>query len=197
MLKPFNFIYTHAIVSRVPNSIKESVFKQKGAINAIELGNAREQHNEYISILRRLGLDVIELQADETLPDSIFIDCNAIILNGIALLTKPYLASRKKETDIVKSILKKEGLNVVEIIDPIATIDASDVLFTGREFFVGISKRTNIIGAKAFAAIFPEIPVSSIKIKRGLFLKAYVTMAGPDLLAISDSDVAKDILKVN
>jgi dimethylargininase len=36
-----------------------------------------------------------------------------------------------------------------------ATLDGSDVLFTGREFFVGLSKRTNILGAKALASAFP------------------------------------------
>lgn len=56
-------------------------------------------------------------------------------------------------------------MNIVEIKDPVAIIDASDVIFTGREFFVGISKRTNIVGAKAVAAAFPEYPVSLIKVK--------------------------------
>ncbi len=88
-------------------------------------------------------------------------------------------------------------MNIIEITDPIATIDASDVLFTGREFFVGLSKRTNILGAKALASAFPDIPVSSIKLKRGFHLKAYVCVAGPDLLAFGSSDIAKEVLKVN
>ena len=85
---------------------------------------------------------------------------------------------------------------MVEINDPLATLDASDVLFTGREFFVGLSKRTNIIGAKALAAAFPDIPVASIKLKRGAHLKAYVSMAGPDILAFGKSETAQEILKV-
>ena len=51
--------------------------------------------------------------------------------------------------------MRKEGLNIIEITDPMATLDGSDVLFTGREFFVGLSKRTNILGAKALASAFP------------------------------------------
>jgi dimethylargininase len=61
-------------------------------------------------------------------------------------------------------VLKKEGMNIVEINDNQAIIDASDVLFTGREFFVGLSKRTNISGAKMVASTFPEYPVSIIKV---------------------------------
>ena len=76
--------------------------------------------------------------------------------------------------DIIKSILRKEGLNIVEVLDSIATIDASDVLFTGREFFVGLSKRTNILGAKAVAEAFPEYPVSLIKVLIRIFLHFFV-----------------------
>ena len=46
---------------------------------------------------RKLGLDVIELQADDTLPESAFVDCISVICNGTALMAKPHLISRKKE----------------------------------------------------------------------------------------------------
>lgn len=168
MLKPFDFVYSTAIVSRVPTSLKETASKQKDAdkLHMFDINNAKEQHNDYISILRRLGLDVIELQAEETLPESVFVDSIAVVCNGTALIAKPHLASRKREVEIIKCFLKKEGLNLVEISDPIATLDAADILFTGREFFVSISKRTNIVGAKALAATFPDIPVASIKMKK-------------------------------
>ncbi|CAF0768596.1 unnamed protein product [Brachionus calyciflorus] len=198
MQNPFDFKYTHAVVCRVPNSLKEATFRQRGLskIEAIDIDKAKEDHNEYILTLRKIGLDVIELQSDDTLPDSTFIDCVSVICNGTALIAKPHLISRKKEAEIVKSVLRKEGLNIVEIKDPIATLDGSDVLFTGREFFVGLSKRTNIIGAKAVASAFPEYPVALIKLKKGVYhLKAYISVAGPDILAIGSSEIAKDILR--
>lgn len=47
---------------------------------------------------------------------------------------------------------------------------AADLVYflSGREFFVGLSKRTNILGAKAVASAFPEYPVSLIKVTRRL-----------------------------
>ena len=48
--------------------------------------------------------------------------------------------------------------------DPQAVLDATDVFFTGREFFVALSKRTNIEGAKKVAASFPDYPVSLVKV---------------------------------
>lgn len=103
MFNPFDFYYTHAVVCRVPNSLKEASFRNKDLLSAeiINIEKAREAHNDYISILRKLGLDVIELQADDTLPDSTFIDCVSVICNGTALITKPHLISRKKEVNFI------------------------------------------------------------------------------------------------
>jgi dimethylargininase len=99
MQNPFDFKYTHAIVCRVPTSLKEAAFRRKDLLKleAIDIEKAKEHHNEYILTLRKLGIDVIELQADDTLPDCAFIDCMAVICNGTALIAKPHLLSRKKE----------------------------------------------------------------------------------------------------
>ncbi len=195
---PFDFVYTHAIVCRVPTSLRENSYRHRDTRNHLDIDQAIQQHNEYILTLRKLNLDVIELQSDDTLPDSAFIDCVAVICDGTALIAQPHLVSRRRECDITKSLLRKEGLNIVEVRDPLATLDATDVFFTGREFFVALSKRTNIVGAKAVASAFPDYPVSLIRLKKGaVHLKAYVSVAGPDLLAIGSSDTAKDIIRVS
>jgi len=49
-------------------------------------------------------------------------------------------------------------------------IDGGDVLFTGREFFVGLSKTTNMAGAKAVASAFPEYPVTLLRVLSSFFL---------------------------
>lgn len=151
--------YTHAVVCRVPNSLTQAL----GAADKINLEEARREHENYVRILRSLGLDVIELPADESLPDSPFVEDTAVVANGVALICRPGHPSRKREVDVIKAILKKElRLPIMEIADPSATLDGGDVLFTGREFFVGISHRTNEAGARAVAAAFPEFPVSPV-----------------------------------
>lgn len=99
MQNPFEFKYTHAIVCRVPASLKDAAFRRKDVpkMEVIDIDKSRECHNEYILTLRKLGIDVIELQADDTLPDCAFVDCMAVICNGTALIAKPHLLSRKKE----------------------------------------------------------------------------------------------------
>lgn len=65
----------------------------------------------------------------------------------------------------IRSILKKElDLALVEIADPKAKLEGGDVLFTGKEFFVGLSDFTNESGARAVANAFPEFPCVPIRV---------------------------------
>ena len=47
-------------------------------------------------------------------------------------------------------------LTVVEMTDP-ARMDGGDVLFTGREFLVGLSDRTNQVSVSYTATFLPNI----------------------------------------
>lgn len=61
------------------------------------LFQARKQHETYVATLREIGLDVIELPADENHPDCVFVEDIAVVCNGTALLTRPGHPSREKE----------------------------------------------------------------------------------------------------
>jgi dimethylargininase len=75
------------------------------------------------------------------------------------------------QVENVRAILKKElDLALVEIADPKAKLEGGDVLFTGREFFVGISEFTNEGGAIAVAKAFPEYNCVPIKVSYSLIL---------------------------
>ena len=67
----------------------------------------------------------------------------------------------------MRAILKKE-LNqvIVEPRSPAALLSGSDVLFTGREFFVGLSSHTNTEGAVAVASTWPEYPCTPVKVSQ-------------------------------
>lgn len=66
----------------------------------------------------------------------------------------------------MRAILRKElDLALFEIADPNAKLEGGDVLFTGKEFFVGISEFTNEAGARSVANAFPEFPCVPIKVR--------------------------------
>ena len=79
------FKFTHAVVCRLPDSFEKNAVGTKGVIN---LEKAKQQHSEYVSTLRRLGLDVVELPPDEQLPDCVFVEDTAVVVNGQALITR-------------------------------------------------------------------------------------------------------------
>lgn len=181
--------YTHAIVARVPRSLNGKF--------EIKVDEARRQHENFVKLLRELGLDVIELPPDEDLPESVFIEDTAVIVNGIVLISKPGNIQRRKEVDTVRAIIKKElrPPQVLDIEDENAKLDGSDVIFTGKELFVGISKWTNEQGAKAVAECFPEYPCTAIKTPDGMHLKSLVTVAGPELLCVSTGKRSQETLR--
>ncbi|XP_011353879.2 N(G),N(G)-dimethylarginine dimethylaminohydrolase 1 [Pteropus vampyrus] len=69
-------------------------------------------------------------------------------------------------------------------------------LFTCREFFVGLSKRTNQRGAEILADTFKDYAVSTVPVADVLHLKSFCSMAGPNLIAIGSSESAQKALKI-
>ncbi|XP_064189547.1 N(G),N(G)-dimethylarginine dimethylaminohydrolase 1 isoform X2 [Anguilla rostrata] len=99
-------------------------------------------------------------------------------------------------TEAMKKALSELNLKLVEMDDEMATLDGGDVLFTGREFFVGLSKRTNQRGAEILADTFKDYAVSTVPVQEGLHLKSFCSMAGPGLIAIGSSESAQRALKI-
>lgn len=163
----------------------------------IDYDLANEELNNYIATLRMLNVDVIELCPDDELNyDSVFIGDTAVTVNGLILLCRP--RDRLNEINEVKQIVKSElNLPIIEINDETALLNGGDVLWTGREIFVGLSNETNEAGARAVAAAFPEYSVTPVKVppKANLRLKSYITMAGPDILCVNRSQEAQSMLK--
>lgn len=88
--------YTHAVVRGIPASLAKDALRMTQA--EVDLDGAREDHGEYVDILRtRLGLDVVELPADESFPDCVFVEDAAVACGDTALITRPGAESRRGE----------------------------------------------------------------------------------------------------
>uniref|UniRef100_A0A668ACR2 Dimethylarginine dimethylaminohydrolase 1 n=1 Tax=Myripristis murdjan TaxID=586833 RepID=A0A668ACR2_9TELE len=185
--------FTHAVVRGIPVSLAKEALR--GKESEVDVAKARREHEAYVEVLRmRLGLEVVELPADESLPDCVFVEDAAVVCGDTALITRPGAESRRKEA--MKCALKELDLNIVEMTDETATLDGGDVLFTGREFFVGLSKRTNQRGAEILADAFKDYAVSTVPVLEGLHLKSFCSMGGPGLIVIGSSEPAQKALKV-
>ncbi|XP_064845261.1 N(G),N(G)-dimethylarginine dimethylaminohydrolase 1-like isoform X1 [Oncorhynchus masou masou] len=187
--------FTHAVVRAIPSSLAKEALRMN--VLDVDLVKAQREHEVYVGVLKhKLGLQVIELPADESLPDCVFVEDVAVVCGDTALITRPGAESRRKETEAMRRALKELDLNIVEMSDENATLDGGDVLFTGREFFVGLSKRTNQKGAEILADVFKDYAVSTVPVTDGLHLKSFCSMGGPGLIVIGSSEPAQKALKI-
>ena len=84
------FRYSYAVLSKIP----DSCFRHKPEVDVMA---ARKEHENFVEILRELGLDVLELEAEERHPDCCKVDDTAVIINGTALLCNPFGSHRQGE----------------------------------------------------------------------------------------------------
>ena len=177
---------TVAVTRTVPDSMKECELTHLTRV-PIDIDAARAQHAAYENALRRLGCIVERADALPDMPDSVFVEDTAIVLDEVAIATRPGAASRRREVRSMETALSRYR-NVVRIKEP-ATIDGGDVLRVGRRVFVGVSSRTNAAAiAQLRALIEPHgYEVIAVTIGGVLHLKSAVTHAGgTDLLINRD-----------
>ncbi|VDL11683.1 unnamed protein product [Hymenolepis diminuta] len=158
---------------------------------------AKAEHDSFVDALRQLEVNILEYGPEERRPNAHKVGDIAVIINGTALMCRPYGADRQSEVSVVRQTLKKEmGLTIVELNNDQAQLEASDVLFTGQEIIVGISPHTNEAGAQSVARAFPEYPTTIVAVPSPLVcLKEAVCMAGINVMAISNSDAARKVFK--
>jgi dimethylargininase len=116
----------------------------------IDLALAGRQHEAYCRLLRECGATVRTLDVNRELPDSVFIEDTAVVLDEVAVLASMGAPSRRAEPAGVEPELRK--YRDVERIELPATLDGGDVLRVGRTLLVGLSSRTNAAGAEALQA---------------------------------------------
>jgi dimethylargininase len=112
---------------------------------------ATQQHAAYCRLLSECGAEVRILDDSLDLPDSVFIEDTAVVLDEMAILASMGAASRREEPRRIEPHLK-EFRDVVRFDSP-ATLEGGDVLCIGRTLLVGQSRRTNAAGIEVFAAL--------------------------------------------
>ena len=112
---------------------------------AIDLEKAKKDHAVYVNELKKLIPHVVQIPPDEEFPDMVFVEDPTVVQDGKGFITNMTAPSRKRETRLMRPVLEELGLQIIEADDPDAQMDGGDVLFTGREFLVGLSRRTNAV----------------------------------------------------
>ncbi len=151
--------------------------------NDIHIGKARRQHMAYREALSSLGLQIILLPRDDSLPDSCFVEDTAIIFGKKAFITRMAKESRRGEEVAIIDTLSSY-LKVQQAIAP-ATIEGGDVIRFERSLIAGITQRTSLEGIQQMQK-WLRTTVETITNPSIMHLKSFVTYLGKKTLMITE-----------
>lgn len=142
------------------------------------------QHNAYIEALKKVSLRVIELEPLPEYPDAYFVEDVAVVTPDVAVISNPGAEARNGEQQYIESMLA-QFREIAHIKSP-GTLDGGDVLMVGKHFFIGLSERTNPLGAAQLGEILESYGNTwiSVPVGAGLHLKSSVNWVGGDTLLI-------------
>jgi len=157
----------------------------------IDVALAVRQHEAYERCLARLGCRVVSLPPEPDLPDSVFVEDAAIVVDELVVVARPGAGSRRAETASIARALERFR-PLAAILAP-GTLDGGDVLRVGRRVFAGLSARSNPEGIEQLRVLLSPhgYTVEALPISGCLHLKSAVTQVGPETVLLNPQWVDK------
>lgn len=148
----------------------------------IDLQKARAEHHNYEELLGKLGARVISLPEEPTLPDSMFVEDPAIVLDEVAIICPLGTETRRKEAPSIATAL--QNYRKLAHIKLPGTLEGGDVLRIGKQIFVGITRRSNPEGIRQLGVISAAhgYELTAVAVTGCLHLKSAVTSVGRNTL---------------
>jgi dimethylargininase len=148
----------------------------------IDLRVAREQHHAYEQLLALLGAHVISLSAEGDLPDSMFVEDPAVVLDELAVIFPLGTETRRREAASIAAALSP--FRTIAHVQLPGTIEGGDILRLGQKLFVGLTARSNSAGIAQLANLVApyEYEVITVPVAGCLHLKSAVTSLGNNTL---------------
>jgi len=151
----------------------------------IDIALAARQHRHYEQCLESRGAQVICLPAEPDLPDSVFVEDPALVLDEIAVITRMGVESRRAEAATLAAALAP--FRPLRRIEAPGTLEGGDVIRTGRTLFVGLSHRSNRDGIAQLSALAAPCgyTVKAVPVRGCLHLKSAACQLGDDAILIN------------
>ncbi|RSD26097.1 dimethylarginine dimethylaminohydrolase family protein [Mesobacillus subterraneus] len=134
-------------------------FKDEG----IHIEVALEQHNEFVSTLRKNGVEVILLPYHKKYPEQVFTRDIGFTLGQTIFVAEMASEVRKGEEDVLKQWLEDEEISYYNLLGD--QVEGGDVVIDQDTVYVGLSNRTNQQAADHLQALLPQFEVRAIPFK--------------------------------
>jgi dimethylargininase len=159
----------------------------------IDVARARGQHQEYERVLATAAhCAVVRVPAAPDLPDAVFIEDTAVVVDEVAVITRPGAESRRRETTAVADVLKE--YRELRRIEAPGTLDGGDVLLCGRRAFIGRTSRTNDGGIAQMQQVLAPFGYTThaVTVRGCLHLKSAATALAEDQLLVNPAWISRD-----
>jgi dimethylargininase len=168
---------TREVSSSLPNCELSFIPRQP-----IDLAKARAQHHAYEELLRKLGARVISLPEEPDLPDSMFVEDPAIVLDELAVICSLGTETRRKEAPSLAAAMEK--YRKLAFVKLPGLLEGGDVLQVGKRIFVGLTHRSNAEGIRQLAVIVSPFgyDLTAVPVAGCLHLKSAVSCLGGNTL---------------
>jgi dimethylargininase len=175
-----------AITREVSPSINDCELTFHGR-QSIDVNRAIQEHRAYQDCLAALGARIVSLPAEPNLPDAVFVEDTAVVLEGIAVVANMGAASRRPETRSIAEVLARH--RPVRFLPGPATVDGGDVLAVAPKIFVGLSRRTNGQGIEQLRRILGPhgYEVQGVEVTGCLHLKSACSYLGRNIMIVNRS----------
>lgn len=170
-----------ALVRAVSPRVTDCVLTHMGRV-PIDVARAVAQHDAYCDVLATLGARVEHLSPLPDAPDGVFVEDTAVVVDEVAVITRPGAASREGETASTASALSR--YRPLRHLSEGSTLEGGDVLLVNRTLFVGRSARTNQQGIDELDRHLAPwgYGVRGVDLGGCLHLKTACTFVPPDMV---------------
>jgi dimethylargininase len=175
-----------AIVREVSSSLNDCQLSFH-ARQPIDVARAIAQHNAYQDCLAGLGVRIVSLPAEPGLPDAVFVEDPAVVVDEVAIISNMGAPSRRPEANSLANVLTP--YRPLKFLAEPATLDGGDVLRVGRSVFVGLSRRTNRDGIEQLRDLLGsyDYEVKPVEVSGCLHLKSACSYIGNDTVLVNRS----------
>ena len=157
-----------------------------------------EEHFNYIKAMEEAGLKINLLEPLEEYPDSIFVEDPALTYKSSVIIQNPFDPSRNGERDIIRKEIKHLFDNMLFVED--GFVEGGDILNINNHFIIGLSDRTNKLGADNLSKILQSLGATVEICKTPddiLHFKSECSLLDDDLILVSRKMAQLDFLKSN
>jgi dimethylargininase len=138
-------------ITHLPSPNMQSGERTFAGDDVVDNALAMRQHEAYRDALRSCGASVVVLDAYRSMPDCVFVEDTALVLDELAVMMSPGAESRRGEPLGIEPTLR-EYRSIERVVLP-STIDGGDIVRAGRDIYVGRSPRTNVAGIESLREI--------------------------------------------